>query len=55
MATIITQQDMCKVKFTNVIPPSIRPISEAIRTFGGSPIAVAAPPIFEKITVAIKT
>ena len=33
----------------------MRPISEAIRTLGGSPIAVAAPPIFENITVAIST
>ena len=31
------------------------PMSDAMSTLGGSPMAVAAPPILEKITVAIKT
>ena len=30
-------------------------MSDAMSTLGGSPMAVAAPPILEKITVAIKT
>ena len=42
-------------KFRKVMPPLIKSISEAINTLGGSPMAVAAPPILEKITIAINT
>ena len=42
-------------KFRKVMPPLIKSRSEAINTLGGSPMAVAAPPILEKITIAINT
>ena len=53
--TIITHKLIWSEKFRKVMPSLIKSRSEAINTLGGSPMAVAAPPIFEKITVAINT
>ena len=54
-ATKTAQTLMCKVKLKKLTPAAATSGSEAMRTLGGSPMAVAEPPMLENNTVAIKT
>jgi hypothetical protein len=47
--------DMCRVKLVKLTPFFEMWLFEAMMTFGGSPTGVKAPPMFEKITVNMRT